>query len=278
MSKIKALYQEFSSSEGSLFRYALSFSLLLAIAPSLIIFALLFRFAYLDLDDAIRFFFEYLPEGTTIPMLASFLASETNVIPAITTMIPSFWMASRSIYSFLMISANHEEVDVPKFAIRLQSIILFVIAAVGVVAAIMIGTYLKAYLPLVSSMAMVILFTMLYRVLSYRKRAPLFGLIGAVFATAGILAVAYLYLYIIDTFFHYDTIYGPLGSLVTLLLAIYIIAGILYFGFCLNIVLSDYYQKEHLLPMKHEAYFTFCETLVERIIKKCKRRKRSQRK
>ena len=41
MSKIKALYQEFSSSEGSLFRYALSFSLLLAIAPSLIIFALL---------------------------------------------------------------------------------------------------------------------------------------------------------------------------------------------------------------------------------------------
>lgn len=84
MSKIKALYQEFSSSEGSLFRYALSFSLLLAIAPSLIIFALLFRFAYLDLDDAIRFFFEYLPEGTTIPMLASFLASETNVIPRIT--------------------------------------------------------------------------------------------------------------------------------------------------------------------------------------------------
>lgn len=272
MEKIKALYNEFNSSEGSLFRYALSFSMLLAIAPSLIIFALLFRFAYLDLNDAVMFFFEYLPAGTTIPMLTAFLADESNVIPAVTTMFASFWMASRIIYSFLMISANHEDVDVPKFAIRLQSIVLFILSAIGIVIAILVGTQLKEYLPLVSSSAMVILFTLLYRMLSFRKRAILFGLIGALFSTAGILAVAYLYLQIIDTFFHYDTIYGPLGTVVTLLLAIYVIASILYFGFCLNLVLSDYYQKEYLLPIKHQGYFMFCDGLLERLIKKIRRR------
>ena len=47
MYKIKCLYREFTSFEGSLFKYSLSFSLLLALAPSLLIFALMFKFAYL---------------------------------------------------------------------------------------------------------------------------------------------------------------------------------------------------------------------------------------
>ena len=47
MDKIKQLYQEYTSFEGSLFRYSLAFSLLLAIAPSLVVFAMMFNFALL---------------------------------------------------------------------------------------------------------------------------------------------------------------------------------------------------------------------------------------
>lgn len=271
MKIIQSLYLEFTSAEGRLFRYALAFSFLLALAPSLIVFALLFRFAYLDIADAIAFFFAYLPTGTSISELIAFF-EESNVIPAVTTTIASFWMASRMIYSFLMISANHDKVELPKFALRLQSIILFLTFAFGIVITIIVGTILKQYLPLVSSLCMVILFLFLYRSLSFRKRPLLFGLTGAIFATAGIFAVVYLYLQIITAFFHYDTIYGPLGSLVTLLLAIYVIASVLYFGFCLNLVLSDDYEQEDQLPLKHEKYYQSCICFVNRMKKIIRRR------
>lgn len=59
MYKIKCLYREFTSFEGSLFKYSLSFSLLLALAPSLLIFALMFKFAYLDDTIILNFYHEF---------------------------------------------------------------------------------------------------------------------------------------------------------------------------------------------------------------------------
>ena len=40
MEKLFRIYEEFTSFEGSLFKYALSFSILLAIAPSILLFAM----------------------------------------------------------------------------------------------------------------------------------------------------------------------------------------------------------------------------------------------
>ena len=75
MYKIKCLYREFTSFEGSLFKYSLSFSLLLALAPSLLIFALMFKFAYLDDTIILNFIMNFIPDGNleTINQLFSFL-------------------------------------------------------------------------------------------------------------------------------------------------------------------------------------------------------------
>ena len=62
MKWIMDLYREFTSFEGSLFKYSLSFSLLLALAPSLLLIAMLFRFAYLPMDIIMKFLISFMPD------------------------------------------------------------------------------------------------------------------------------------------------------------------------------------------------------------------------
>lgn len=265
MIKLRELYEEFTSFEGSLFRYSLSYSFLLALAPSLLAFVMLFNFAELPTQELLNFVYHFVPEEMIDVFIRYLLDQQYSFIPAIITLITSFWLASRSVYSFLLISANHEAVDVPKWSIRLLSMIMFVILVGLIIIAIYIGTLLSTFLPLVSSGIMVILFTLMYRALSFRRRDITYGLIGAIFSTIAVMGTAYLFLFIVEKFTRYENLYGPLASLVILLLSIYVISSIIYFGYCLNIVYEEAYEKEYLLPMKRPHYYAFCEKIMDRL-------------
>lgn len=268
MYRFKCLYEEFTSFEGSLFKYSLSFSLLLALAPSLLIFALLFKYAYLDNSIILDFLVNFMPDGSK-EMLNQLLQYFTNknysMISFFITMCASFYLASRSIFSFLLISASHEHVEVPKWAIRIKSIFLFVNLVVIVVTAIFIATNFLELLPLISIFIMLMFFYMMYRALSFRKRDWSFGLLGAIFSTFSIMLLATLFVTVVKHFTSYQDVYGPLASLVTLLLAIYLISCIIYFGFCLNLVVEDTYGKEDLLLMKHSRLFHYANSIQDRI-------------
>ena len=190
MKWIMDLYREFTSFEGSLFKYSLSFSLLLALAPSLLLIAMLFRF---------------------------------------------------------------------------KSVVLFVSLVLLLVLSIFIATRLNEFLPIVSAVIMLLLFTMMYRALSFRKRNWSFGIIGAMFSTICILGLAALFVTIVSHFTSYKDVYGPLASLVTLLLAIYLISCIIYLGFCLNLICEEDYGREEALPLKNEKFFILCSELTKRI-------------
>lgn len=271
MYKIKCLYREFTSFEGSLFKYSLSFSLLLALAPSLLIFALMFKFAYLDDTIILNFIMNFIPDGNleTINQLFQFFTSKDySILSFIVTMCVSFYLASRSIFSFLLISASHEEVDVPKWSIRIKSVVLFVNLAIIIVAAIFIATNFLEFLPLISSLIMLMFFYMMYRALSFRRHDWSFGLLGAMFSTICIMGLATLFVTIVKYFTSYQDVYGPLASLVTLLLAIYLISCIIYFGFCLNLVMEETYGREAELPMKNERIFHWARTISDIIKEK----------
>ena len=111
MKWIMDLYREFTSFEGSLFKYSLSFSLLLALAPSLLLIAMLFRFAYLPMDIIMKFLISFMPDMSMdgLDQVFQFFANQNyNITSFIVTMCVSFYLASRSIFSFLLISASHE--------------------------------------------------------------------------------------------------------------------------------------------------------------------------
>ena len=143
MKKLVYLYREFTSFEGSLFKYSLAFSLLLALAPSVLIVALLFKYAYLSEDILLNFILHFIPDNNTemIDQIFSFFTDKDyNITSFIITMCVSFYLASKSIFSFLLISASHEHVEVPKWSIRIKSVIIFVLMAFLFIACAYIAT------------------------------------------------------------------------------------------------------------------------------------------
>lgn len=266
MRKIIALYNEFTSFEGSIFKYALSFSLLLALAPSLIIFVMLFRFDASLLEELILFVERFIPKEYITTFVTWFIGENTaSLVSSLITLVISFWLASRSIFSFLLISAKHEAVYVPKIAVRIRSIYLFLLFALYVVGALVIGTACKAVLPLVSVILILIAFYLLYRSLSFRRRELSYGVVGSMFCTTSILLVSVLFFAVLNYFTSYSDIYGPLASLVTLLLSIYVISCIIYFGFCLNLVWDDHYGRERYLPLKAKWFYDKVEKMFNLI-------------
>lgn len=272
MRRLISLYHEFTSFEGSLFKYSLSFSFLLALAPSLIIIVMLFKYGLLPIEMIQDFIMSFLPyessETTVTTVIQFFLDRQYNLVNFVITLCASFYLASRIVFSFLLISASHEEVDVPKWAIRVKSIFLFIMLLALLCVSVAIGTYLKEYLPLVSSILMLVLFTMMYRSLSFRKRNWSFGILGAIFTTLMILCLASLFITMINHFTSYQDVYGPLASLVALLLAIYLISCIIYFGYCLNLVFEDEYKQESILPLKSARFFALSIKISDAIRKK----------
>ncbi len=275
MDKLKAMIIEFFSSESNLFVYSLSFGLLLSLAPSFIIFAILFKWgSFLDINVVLELFKELHLSAELQAMIneifMEFLNKEYGFLPAISTLIVSFWLASRSINSFLLISANHEKVEVLKFSIRLRSIFLFIIFVGLLIGGIVFATFVyymvdPSLLPLLAALLMVPLFTMMYRSLSFRKRSMTFGLIGGLFTSIALIVLCYLSFIIINQMIRYNRIYGSLASLVALMLVIYIISCTIYLGFLLNLFFEETYGKEETLPLKHKRYYAYCERIYEKI-------------
>lgn len=253
MDKLRDMLSEFTSSESNLFVYSLSFGLLLSLAPSLIIFAMLFKWGkFLDVNVILEMLRGlHLSAELQIQVediFAEFMSKEYGFIPAITTLVFSFWLASRSVNSFLLISANHEKVDVMKFSIRVQSIAMFVIFVALLIAGVLFATFIyrivdPSLLPLLAALLMVPIFTIMYRALSFRKRNLTFGLIGGLFTTTAMILLFYLSFILINRMISYNRIYGSLASLVALLLVFYIISCVIYFGFLLNLIYEDTDRK-----------------------------------
>lgn len=275
MNRLKGMITEFMSPESNLFIYSLSFGLLLSLAPSLIVFAMMFKWGqFLDIDVILELFHEmHLSADLQVQVeeiFMEFMNKEYGFVPAITTLCFSFWLASRSVYSFLLISASHEKVDVMKFSIRIQSIIMFVIFVALLIAGIILATILYnvvdvSLLPMLAALIMVPVFTIMYRALSFRKRSLSFGLVGGLFTTTAVILLSYLSFILINRMIAYNRIYGSLASLVALLLVIYIISSVIYLGFLLNLVFEESYGKEDALAMKHPAYYMLCERLYYKL-------------
>ena len=275
MDKLRDMLREFTSSESNLFVYSLSFGLLLSLAPSLIIFAMLFKWGkLLDVNVVLEmlkgFHLSVELQIQIEEIFVEFMSKEYGFIPAITTLILSFWLASRSVNSFLLISANHEKVEVRKFSIRVQSIAMFVVFVALLIAGVMFATFMyrlvaPGLVPILAAFLMVPIFTIMYRALSFRKRNLMFGLIGGIFTTTAMILLFYLSFILIHRMISYNRIYGSLASLVALLLVFYIISCVIYFGFLLNLIYEDSYGEEEKLPLKHAWYYRACAHFYDKL-------------
>ncbi len=254
MDFIKKVYLLFDSFQGRLFRYALSFSLLLAIAPILIAVILVFKYIIIINEGVYEVFvqvlIQYLPSDIILPFVEWF-AKEGEPIgfaATISTLVLSFYLASRSIYSFLMISAQVEKVKPNSIYVRVRAIVLTVYFALYLGVAYFFLMLLPQFWLIVATVLAIILFMCMFHALSYYRRPLLFGLAGSLFSVSAFVLLGMLLTKILETFTSYPTVYGPLASFMTLLLSIYIIACIIYLGFCINTVIENTENVQGCIP------------------------------
>ncbi len=278
MNKLIQCFEEITSHEGSLFTYSLSYSLLLTIAPAITIFVAFFSVFVLDVDLIVETLSLFLPSEYIAPFVDFLLNKESiNTMTSIVSMIISFWLASRSNYSFLLISSKREEVLIPKWIIRAESYLQFLVVTVYVIVAAILITSLSFMdpwlMPVVYLIAAFFGFYMFYRFSSFLKREKSYGVVGALAATLGVLLIGILFFEIINRFTNYDNVYGPLSSLVILFLSIYLIASVIYIGYILNQAFASKPSGEIRNSQVLKMLILIDDKIVEKAVKKLMKEK-----
>ena len=259
LDKISLTFNKFFCFEGTLFRYSLGFSFLFALLPSIIIVFMFIKFSIIPLDTITNLLFQYLPESLIGPFIDYLTNSSNSDFYATTiSLIVSSYLASRSFFSFMLIAAKDENIEYNPLLIRIKAVfllLLFILAiTISLSIIIALQSYIK-YIPittaLIVTITLPIIFYFFYRFLSFKKRPLMFGLLGGVVSGLLIVIIGYYFLYYISEYTNYSTIYGPLASLVILIVSIHLICNVIYFGYCLNISFSD---NNNLKNKHHNVY------------------------
>ncbi len=266
MSVLRKAMTQFFSMHGVLFRYSLSFTMLSALFPTLIIAVLLLQNNIVDASGISEVLYQYLPESLIKPFLDYLMSKKVESLPTIViSFIVTCVLASKSLYSLMLISSSTESFTTYKILIRMKSYLLFIIC-VGIIGGIAIVSNI-ASLPIHLTFLIglfVTLYTM-YRMLSFKCRDAFFGCPGALFSSITIVLIGMLFFELSNRFMSYQSIYGPLSSLMTLVLVIYIISSVLYFGYCLNYA---FVKDGTRIQFKSQRFYSLGEKVVEILSKK----------
>ena len=260
MKKMNQVFKQFFSLEGSLFRYSLSYCFLFALLPSLIVAVLLFQFSILGVDELLAFLYHYVPQDLIKPFVNYIMQSDySNVLAlSLASLVPCF-VASKSFYSFMLISAKEEDFETSNILIRIKSFGLFIVFIATILGLSLVTHFLKLHASLSFGIGLVLLFWFFYRMLSFEKRPIEYGFLGAVFSSVVILLVSYGFITVVSKFTSYSTMYGPLASLVMLFLVVYLVSCVVYFGYCLNLI---YGKHKAVIEYKSKWFYDIGEKLI----------------
>ena len=268
--RLVKVIKKFISPQSNLFRYSLSFCLLLALLPALIIILKVFQSDLLDANKLASLLYGYVPKILLEPFIEYVLSQEyTTFISLIVSSVFSIYLASNAFYSFMLISMTDEKFETYSILIRIKAIMLFVLLVLGIVALAFFNYLIGINTTIVMLGGLFIVFYFFYRFLSFEKRPLSYGLLGAGFTSTGIVLIGVFFFYIVDRYTRYYALYGPLASLVIMLISIYLISNVIYFGYCLN---HEYGKSYDNIEYKHLRYYQSGNKLIDQILTRLKKR------
>lgn len=270
MKPLVKVIKKFISPQSNLFRYSLSFCLLLALLPSLIVILKIFQNDLLDADKLVSLLYDYVPKILLEPFIKYVLSQEYGTfVSLIVSSAFSIYLASNAFYSFMLISMTDEKFETYSILIRIKAIILFLLLIFGIVTLAFFSYITGINTTIVMLGGLFIIFYFFYRFLSFEKRPLSYGLLGAIFTSAGIVLIGVFFFYVVDHYTRYYALYGPLASLVIMLISIYLISNVIYFGYCLN---HEYGKSDDDIKYKHLYYYQVGNRLIDQILIKLKKR------
>lgn len=232
--------KQVSSAEGSLFVYALSYSLLLGLAPFLIIAVMVIGNYVFSVEQIIGFLTQYIPAILIEPFVNYIMINNFNSFWALITLLgAAVWVASKSVHSFLLNSMVQDGIVVRGIILRILSLAYFLFIVVIVMVSGVIISLIDLPAFFVLPLLLIVFFYILYHLLSFRQIKFKELMMGSLFSTVSILLIGRLFFFIVNTFFNYDTIYGPFASVMILLLSLNLISMIIYIGYLITNVYRD---------------------------------------
>lgn len=268
MNKILDCIKEVNSFEGSLFVYSLSYSLLLTIAPAIIVFVFSFNWFDLNVYELADILALFIPDEVLYPFIEFLLNKNVESIGgSLITIFISLYLSSRSIYSFLLITSRYEKIEYPKWSLRIFSIYEFICIYVYGMICVLLNVFLFNDLGFSFFFYFGVSFVgfyLFYYLCTFKVREWTYGLVGALFSTVSIYLVGFLFFKIFRYFTNYENVYGPLSSIMLLFLSVFVISEIIYFGYLFN-------NKFH--QIKNEGYrkntfFQICDKIDKKISKR----------
>lgn len=258
---ISHLIARFNSFEGTIFVSCFAYSLLLGFTPVLLVLVLIFTRLLLPIEQLTQFLTQFIPPDFIQPFIEFILNNNSQDFLALLVFtIIGFWIASRSLYSFLLISASQDEVDYPSWFVRMLSLFIFVFLFALCFLLVLCSQLFYSKIIYFQPFILFIGFCLFYRFLAFRAYCFSDVYKGAIFATLGISLLGGLFFFVIDNFTTYQSVYGPMYSLVILLLSLYIISSIIYLGFCINHLLLKPYQ------ISNAIHYTFIFNWIKKRI------------
>ena len=115
---IKKLKEKYLSHEGALFRYSLSYCLLLALFPTIMMLFMLYH----DLNYVTYFLYQFIPKeflNEYLQYLSTY--QNNNIISLIVTFLVANYIASKVFYSFMLLSMKDEDDHLSLIMIRIRS-------------------------------------------------------------------------------------------------------------------------------------------------------------
>lgn len=241
--KIRLLKEKYFSQEGAMFRYSLSYCLLLAMLPLMMIF---FEFA-----DMLAIFKQWLPEGFIDEYIA-YLSNHPrqNLGSFLSTAVVAGFLASKVFYSFMLLLMKEEHYELSLIIVRFKAFFSFLFF-MGCLTVVLIIFELFELFTL-TFFLLLIIFYLFYRLLSFQKKNWSYGILGAVTVSGTIMSLGYLFLWYVDHFSTYQRIYGSFGVLLAVYVSMYVLSSIFYLGYCLNIVFE---KKQDIIVYKHDGFY-----------------------
>ena len=229
-----------SSHEGTLFIYAFAYALIVGIAPFLIVAVLIASTLVLNVDSMLALLGHYIPNDLIEPFVTYLQQVDaSDIILIISLSSVSFWVASKSVYSFLLEASRVDEVSIKPFILRLVSVIYFIFILLGAFLVFIIMRYLPPYDYITIPIVLWLLMMAFYRLVSFRFTDFTDVYMGSAIASAGLIVLGRIFFVYVLNFSNYQNIYGPLASLMILLISIFYISYVIYLGFCINVSFYD---------------------------------------
>lgn len=235
MKRIQNLFQLVFNDKSQNFIQAFAFSLLLSIAPLLIVFVVLFRYLALDIETLINVIQIYLPMNEVLAFIRYIEnTNPSELISLIVLLITSLYLSSKSVYSFLRFTSDLEDVDYPNWYLRIlaiwgQTMFILLLSALIFMLSFM-GWNNVRWVPII----LIIGFSLYFRNLSFRYRRFIYQIPGALVTTGLLMLMGLFFVSYVKNFTQYESMYGPLSSLMIVLLGILLIANIIFLGFGIN--------------------------------------------